>query len=150
MLKKEFENLKKRGSAHLAETWFDRSELVSTSELTCKTLDEVIVSQFPNREFHFLKIDAQGAEFNILNGAEVLLRGSCVGLHLELFTIPLYKGIVLLDEVVDYLLQLDFELLKKFPPHGTFDSQHDCLFIKKSGNPLIVNIIKQTYDITTL
>lgn len=146
-VEKEFESLKKRGPSNLAETWFERSELVRTTELTCKPLDEIVKSQFPKSDFHFLKIDAQGAEFNILKGAESLLNGSCCGLHLELFTIPLYKGIVLLNEVVDYLSRFDFELVKKFPPHGTFDSQHDCLFIKKSGDPLIVNIIKETYRI---
>jgi hypothetical protein len=92
-----------------------------------------------------LKIDAQGAEYPILKGAEKLLSGSCIGLHLELFVIPLYKGIKLLDEVKGYLRGFGFELLKKFPAHGSFDSQHDCLFLKASPNSEIEKAISVIY-----
>ena len=94
-----------------------------------------------------MKIDAQGAEFNILKGAESLLKTSCVGLHLELFNIPLYKGIALINEVESYLGKLNFKLIKKFPFHGTFDSQNDCLFIKKNGDPKIISIIYEAYQL---
>ena len=102
-----------------------------------------------NRQFsfHFLKIDAQGAEYEILEGAQKFLDEDCLGLHLELFTIPLYKGIRLLPQVEDYLSGLGFELVKKFPAHGSFDSQNDCVFLKKQANNRIVDIIRETYDI---
>lgn len=82
-----------------------------------------------------------------MRGAEKLLRETCVGLHLELFEIPLYKGIKLLPEVVEYVKGFDFELVKKFPAHGSFDSQHDCVFLKKGQKGRIVDTIQQIYNL---
>lgn len=146
-VKKNFEILKLRGPADLAQTWFERSALLQTVELRCKALDGILEEELPSVPFHFMKIDAQGAEFNILKGARALLNGSCVGLHLELFTLPLYVGIVLLDEVVEYLRGCGFRLIKKYPAHGTFDSQHDCLFIKDDSNPEILARILKIYGL---
>lgn len=127
-----FEVLRKKGPAQLAETWFDRSALVGEERLNCMRLDDVLQQYQLKHGYDFIKIDAQGAEFQILQGAEKVLSGPCIGLHLELFTIPLYEKIALLDEVVRYLSTFGFTLEKKFPPHGSFDSQHDCLFLKNA------------------
>ena len=143
---KNFDELKRRGSEDLAKTWFDRSQLIETKKIKCRSLDNIIKDEFPTTPFHFMKIDAQGAEYNILKGSESLLCGSCVGLHLELFSLPLYKGIVLLNDVKDYLAEFGFRLAKKFPAHGSFDSQHDCLFLK-DADPTILSIIFRIYDI---
>jgi FkbM family methyltransferase len=140
-----FSELKKRGSPKLADTWFDRSELIKTIELKCRSLDNILAEEFPDRPFHFMKIDAQGAEYNILKGSTAFLKNSCAGLHLELFTLPLYKGIALLDEVEEYLSGFGFQLVKKYPPHGTFHSQHDCLFIKESANGYVLDLIRSVY-----
>jgi len=42
-------------------------------ELRCRTIDNVLKEEFPDLPFHFMKIDAQGAEYNILKGSEVVL-----------------------------------------------------------------------------
>ena len=146
-VRQNYDDLKTRGPQSLAETWFERSELVKTIELKCRTLDNIIKDDFPSVPFHFMKIDAQGAEYNILKGADNLLRGDCIGLHLELFVIPLYEGIVLLDDVKAYLKQFGFQLKRRFPAHGTFDSQHDCLFLKDDGNPARLAEIRKVYGI---
>lgn len=146
-VKNNYDDLKGRGPQHLAETWFDRSQLVDTIELKCRTIDDVLKDEFPSTPFHFMKIDAQGAEYNILKGSQELLSGSCVGLHLELFVLPLYYGIVLLDEVEEYLKTFGFRLIKRFPTHGTFDSQHDCLFLKEQGDPRLLALIRNIYGI---
>ena len=147
-VKENFEALRFRGPAALANTWFDRSSLISTMELRCRALDNILAEELPSVPFHFMKVDTQGAEFNILKGAAGLLGGSCVGLHLELFTVPMYAGIVLLDGVCDFLKEFGFELVKKFPAHGTFDSQHDCLFLKKSGDAEVLALIKKVYGLS--
>ena len=92
-------------------------------------------------------MDAQGAEYNILRGGESLLTESCIGLHLELFTLPLYDGIVLLDEVESYLSSFGFRMANRLPAHGTFDSQHDCLFLNNEADPQIVSAIKHVYKL---
>ncbi|MEA5532670.1 FkbM family methyltransferase [Crocosphaera sp. XPORK-15E] len=142
-----WEILSLQGPKELAETWFERSELVETKTLKCRSLDQIINAEFSLKTFHFLKIDAQGAEYNILKGASEFLSKSCVGLHLELFVIPLYKEIALLTEVESYLNNFGFKLIKKFPPHGTFNSQHDCIFINESRNPQIASKIRKIYQI---
>ncbi len=146
-VRSNYDDIKNRGPQHLAETWFERSQLVNTTELKCRTIDEVLMDEFPSPLFHFIKIDAQGAEFNILKGSQDLLSGSCVGLHLELFVLPLYEGIVLLDEVEAYLNNFGFRLIKKFAAHGTFESQHDCLFLKEQGDPKLLTTIRNIYGI---
>lgn len=144
-VKANFDKLKERGSKKLALTWFERSKLVRTTELKCRKIDSILKEEFLNTDFHFMKIDAQGSEFNILKGSEIFLK-NCCGLHLELFSIPLYENIVLIDKVEEYLANLNFYLAKKYPPHGTFNSQNDCLFLKKDGSPEIISIIKEIYS----
>jgi len=139
--------LKKRGPKKLAETWFERSKLVESTKLKCRAIDNILEEELNSHRFHFMKIDAQGAEYKILEGSKKFLSESCIGLHLELFLIPLYKEIKLLPEVEAYLNSFGFQLTKKFPAHGTFDSQHDCLFLKQNGNSEKLNLIKKIYEI---
>jgi len=126
-----FESLHDRGSKSLAETWSERSSLERVEQIECQRLDDVLDKLDQPFPYHFIKIDTQGAEFQILQGAEKFLSVHCIGLHLELFVIPLYKGIKLLPDVVDYLGYFDFELIRKDPAHGSFASQHNCLFLKR-------------------
>lgn len=142
-----FVTLRKRGAKYLAKTWFERSVLCQVERISCRTLDSILKELANQITYHFLKIDAQGAEYEILVGAQEFLKNNCLGLHLELFTIPLYKGIRLLPEVDDYLAGFGFELVKKFPAHGSFNSQHDCVFLKKQLNNKIVDTIKEIYSL---
>lgn len=142
-----FEELSSRGPEYLAHTWFGRSQLDRVERISCRRLDDVIQELGHPFPYHFLKIDAQGAEYEILRGAEEFLRGSCIGLHLELFVIPLYKGIKLLPEVMEYLKGLDFELVEKFPAHGSFDSQHDYVFLKKGQKNKVADTIREVYHL---
>ena len=144
-VEKNFESLRTRGPKDLAETWFERSKLVESRQVSCQTLDSVLREL--KVEFHFLKIDAQGAEYEILQGGRNFIATGCLGLHLELFVIPLYQGITLLPEVEAYLGQFGFVLARKFPAHGTFDSQHDCLFLKDGVDSDQLRVIKSVYGI---
>jgi len=142
-----WDSLKNRGQAELANTWFDRSTLVRTEKLHLRPLDEVLREIAPQVPFHFLKIDAQGAEYEILRGAERLLTDSCIALHLELFVLPMYQGIRLLPEVEEYLREKGFRLVKKFTAHGTFNSQHNCLFMKEGTDSSAARAIRSVYDL---
>jgi FkbM family methyltransferase len=144
---RHYDELRGRGPKRLAETWFDRSQLVDTIELECRTIDAILNDECQSIPFHFMKIDAQGAEYNILKGAQKFLSQNCLGLHLELFVLPLYEGIALLDEVEEFLKNYGFRMVKKFPAHGTFNSQHDCLFLKERGDPELISLIRNIYGI---
>jgi len=147
-----FDTLRNTGPKHLADTWHRRSELLRITECECKTLDHTLEELDLPFSFDFLKIDAQGAESEILLGAEDFLRNSCIGLHLELFNIPLYKGIKLLPDVAEYLKGFGFSLIKKMPVHCTFNSQNDCIFIReKISNDKIETkqLILKIYSVNT-
>jgi len=146
-VREHYDELKHRGPRRLAETWFERSKLERVERIKCMTLDEVLSSLDHPFPYHFVKIDAQGAEYNILRGFEEGLRGDCIGLQLELFTVPLYRGITLLPDVVDYLRDFDLELVKKFPAHGTFDSQHDCVFLKNGAQGEVADTVRAVYGL---
>lgn len=142
-----FETLRSLGLPELAETWRDRSTLVRTAELRCRSLDTILQEALPDTPFHFLKIDAQGAEYHILKGAEHLLNTSCAGLHLELFTQPLYQDMHLLADVQALLTGHGFELVRKYPAHGSFDSQNDCVFLRPTADARVVSVIRKVYGL---
>ena len=142
-----FDELRQHGSPELAETWLDRSQVERVEPIRCTTLDRVL-EEIVDVNYHFLKIDAQGAEQEILLGAEGFLAEDCLGLHLELFTLPLYKGTALQDDVISYLAGRGFRLVKRFPPHGSFDSQNDCLFLREGVETREVEGIRLVYGLT--
>lgn len=146
-VEENFEQLRSRGPEHLANTWFERSQLDTIERIACRKISDVLQELAHPFPYHFLKIDAQGAEYEILRGGEQFLSDSCLGLHLELFVLPLYKGIKLLPEVVEYLHCLGFDMVKKFPAHGSFDSQHDCIFLKRNGSGTAVDTIRELYEL---
>jgi FkbM family methyltransferase len=77
-------------------------ENVPLSRLDTASRDYLSISKSP-----FLKIDTQGFESQVLDGAaEVLERA--VGLHLELSFVPLYEGQTLFDAVINRLEGLGF------------------------------------------
>lgn len=141
------EQLRGLGPTDLADTWLERSQLDRIETVACRRLDDVLHDLGHPFPYHFMKVDAQGAEYEILKGGEGFLSESCVGLHLELFVIPLYKGIKLLPKVAEYLNGFGFTLVKKFPAHGTFDSQHDCIFLKRDAVGPVADTIRQIYDL---
>jgi len=144
-VRENFAELSTRGPRHLAETWLERSELDHVETVGCRTLDQVLAED--SNRYHFLKIDAQGAEFEILQGASTFLERDCLGLHLELFTVPLYKGIRLRGEVEHFLADLGFSLVKEYPPHGSFDSQNDCVFLRRGAGGVEVDAIRRIYGL---
>ena len=145
-----FNSLKEIGPKYLADSWHVRSELLKVTDIECETLDNTLDDLNLPIKFDFIKIDAQGAEYEILNGAVNFLQNSCIGLQLELFNIPLYKGIRLLPEVIGFLSELGFGMVKKLDYHGTFNSQNDCIFIKKNipeEKKEIEQLLKHIYQI---
>ena len=57
----------------------------------------------------FIKIDTQGYEWQVLDGAEEALKLAC-GLHLELSLVPLYAGQHLWMNIIERLNSKGFDL----------------------------------------
>jgi FkbM family methyltransferase len=145
-VRENFDELRTLGPSSLAETWFERVRLDHVEEIQCTTLDAVLADR--SEPYHVLKIDAQGAERQILEGsANYLSGGDCLALHLELFRLPLYKGIALRPEVEEMVDGMGFSLVKEYPPHGTFDSQNDCVFLRRGTGGAAVDAIRAAYEL---
>ncbi|MEQ8666589.1 MAG: FkbM family methyltransferase [Rhodospirillales bacterium] len=68
-IRENFDTLSMEGDPRLAETIFERSRLVEVRRIPCRALDNILRDETPDVSFNFMKIDAQGAEYNILHGA---------------------------------------------------------------------------------
>ena len=60
----------------------------------------------------FIKLDTQGSELNILQGAEALLRREVVGLEVEVLFAPLYESQVVFRDIDAWLASQGFILFK--------------------------------------
>lgn len=72
-------------------------------------LDSIVSAALDAAEAPFLKIDAQGSERSILEGAPTLL-GSLIGIEIELSLVPLYDGQSLWREQVRHIEDCGFRL----------------------------------------
>ena len=80
-----------------------------------------------------MKIDAQGSEYNILEGAQGLLSRDAIDIvMLEWFAIPHYDGVPLLDEILTLMRGHDYLLYDIFPSRRLRNGQlrfGDAVFI---------------------
>jgi FkbM family methyltransferase len=82
---------------------------VGSQEVDVRTLDDLTTDLFDVATVPFLKIDTQGFERAVLDGAvETLPR--LRGVQLEMSLAPLYEGGMLMDEAIQRLLAAGFEL----------------------------------------
>ena len=83
----------------------ERFLINNTISLEAVKLDSL---KIPNIDF--IKLDIQGAELNVLKGANESLN-NCLGLEVEVEFLQLYKGQPLYGEIVDFLKTKDFEFI---------------------------------------
>lgn len=141
-----WDELRQRGPERMAETWFDRSAVARVEQVETTTLDAVLDEV--NGRYDFLKIDAQGADFDIILGAQRFLETDCLGVQVEGFTVPLYEGITLLDGIDAHMNGIGFDRVWTAAAHGTFDSQHDVMYLRREApaSPALA-AIKRVYGI---
>ncbi|MCH9609801.1 MAG: hypothetical protein S4CHLAM45_01930 [Chlamydiales bacterium] len=78
--------------------------IVDTTTIELKTLDQLV------SHCDILKIDAEGAELEILKGGEALLKNGCFAIDIELSFLERYEGAPLFHEIDTYLRKLGFQL----------------------------------------
>jgi FkbM family methyltransferase len=106
---------------------FPGTAAVATIEVELRSLDEAIPSLDGPA---LLKLDVQGAELDVLIGAEQAL-ASVAELVVECSLVELYAGQALADRVIAHLLQRGFRLVGAFSPALGRDGtiiQADLLF----------------------
>ena len=85
------------------------SKYVGNERVPLITLDTIAPDFIEHDSILFLKIDTQGYEEKVMNGAHELMK-NVVGLQLEISLVPLYEGHSLLDEMLQNLKEKGFEL----------------------------------------
>ena len=99
-------------------------------------------------KYDFLKIDIQGAEKQILLGAEKFLKSeNCVGVLVETYTLQMFENQWLKSEVSQFLACFKFVPVLTFPSHGSFGCSNDVLYIKCGIKSAKLNSILNTYGI---
>ena len=91
-----------------------RSHYVATEAIELTTVDAVVQQHCGIDDRIFLKVDAQGYERWVLEGARTSIP-RITGIELEMSMIPLYQGEALFHEMVPYVRTLGFELVSVEP-----------------------------------
>ena len=78
--------------------------------MKCRSLDEFLHEE-NLLDVDFVKLDTQGSELNILQGATTILEQSVFGLEIEVFFNELYKEAPLFSDIDKYLRKFGFELI---------------------------------------
>jgi len=117
----------------------ERFDVNDTFQCTAKRLDQIEV-KYP----HFIKMDIQGGEFEVLKGAGSSLKKN-LGMEIEVELLAMYKGQPLFGEIVDYLAKFDLEFIDFVGTRRWLRDKHadigqfvfaDALFLK---SPEIIN-----------
>ncbi len=93
--------------AHLKSA--PESAYISTEKIAIKKVDTIFNDFYEDGDQILLKIDTQGYEKNVLDGAELSIP-KIKGIKLEMSLIPLYKGEMLFFEMVQYMESKKFKL----------------------------------------
>ena len=85
------------------------SKYIGKEKVALRTLDSIAPDYMDSNSISFIKIDTQGYETQVMNGAKKLM-SQIVGLQVEISLVPLYKGQCLFDEMLKKLKNDGFEL----------------------------------------
>lgn len=106
----------------IKSSWTDYKH-INQIEVQTTNLDTLIKNK---NEYNFLNMDVEGAELLVLKGSRELLKNIDYIL-LESQDIQRFDGSCLRDEVIEFLKEFKFSLVKYF---DTGKQWGDCLFIK--------------------
>ncbi len=86
----------------------DRLDVVREATVACTTIDAAL-ARLNVAEMDFLKIDTQGTELQVLQGAERSL-ASALGIEVEVEFQPIYEGAALFRDIDRHISERGFEL----------------------------------------
>jgi len=109
------------------------SSYIGSEHVPLSQLDTLACNYLKPETRLFVKIDTQGYEDRVLDGATEILR-EARGLQLELSLVPLYQGQKLFDDLVERLRTLGFSIWAIWPgfcePHTGRMLQVDAIFFR--------------------
>jgi len=86
-------------------------EIAQTKEVTVDTLDNQLMKNNIN-DVDFIKLDTQGTELMILEGARTIVNNSLFGVFVEVEFTPVYRQQPLFSDVDNYFRKRDFQLFE--------------------------------------
>jgi len=101
------------------------SAYAGKEEISINKLDTIFGDFYSENDRIMLKIDTQGFEKNVIDGAEKFLE-KVILLQLEMSLIPLYENEMLFTDMIEYLRQRNFQIVSL--ENGFFDKQSGQLF----------------------
>ena len=112
------------------------SRCIATERVSLRRLDDIQHRVIDESNSILLKVDTQGYELQVLNGARKLL-DRVKGLQLELSAVELYRGQTLYREVIDWVERHGFDLWGLIPgfrdPSSGRMLQMDGIFFRERG-----------------
>ena len=114
------------------------SAYVGTEHITVRKLDSIFNAYYRSGEKLYVKIDTQGFEKQVLNGAQKSF-DKIVGIQMEMSLVPLYRGETLFTEMIGMLNQVGFTLMAVEPVFSDPTTgqllQLDGVFFRTSQSP---------------
>ena len=114
--------------------------VVDTQRIEISTLDDVIAEYYPDGDRLFLKIDVQGYERRVLEGARMSLP-RIVGMKLELSLVENYRGETLITEMLPMLYDVGYRVVSIERAWGNESTQEifqvdvTCFRVEHARNP---------------
>lgn len=111
------------------------TDIVERITVRCRRLDEVApeIAQDPSSRRVFLKIDTQGYDLKVLDGAAGVL-DAVIGIQVELSDTPLYENAPPGDALTGRLERVGFEMVAAFPvtwdPQAARVLEYDAVFAR--------------------
>ena len=87
---------------------------IDSEEITVRTLDSIFHEYYHLGERAYLKIDTQGYEKNVIEGACQALE-NIIGIQMEMSLVPLYENEVLFTTMIDYMSEKGYTLMSIEP-----------------------------------
>ena len=113
------------------------SKYIGKEKVALRKLDSIAPDYMDSNSIAFIKIDTQGYETQVMNGAKKLM-SQIVGLQVEISLVPLYKGQCLFDGMLKKLKKDGFELWSISPvfsdPNTAQLLQVDATFFRTPSN----------------
>jgi len=120
-----------------------RMKIVDITKVECLRLDSILDKL--DISFDFIKIDTQGADFQVLKSMGSYL-DDIVGIHTELNFQPFYKGITLFEEVNKFLKKEGFYLAKTLDRKNPY--WNNFLYLRRDTiKKKQLKLIKKVYKI---
>lgn len=116
------------------------SQTIGSEVVSVVRLDDVAEAHLQGSKAAMLKIDTQGFEWEVLDGAALTLN-EVAAVQLELSLVPLYSGQRLWRDYVDRMEQLGFQLYFAYPAFTDDRTgqtlQWDGMFVRKALIPAL-------------